>query len=423
MKLLEPDLLWRDGQFHTGQQVEIDDDGVIARVGASLGGATERLAGEALLPGMVNAHSHAFQRGLRGKAEHFGAGSNTFWSWREEMYRLANTLDVDAFHRIVLAAFREMLASGITSVGEFHYLHHTGTDEDYAFDDALVRAASEAGIRLNVLDVYYAWGDVGKPLAPEQARFGSRTVEGFLESADRLAGTLDEKTQSLGLVAHSIRAVPIEDIVALHERARADGLVFHMHVEEQEREIEASVAHYGARPLELLLDHLEVGSELTAVHCTHSDPSELSRFFEAGARVCVCPLTEANLADGIPPTALTAHIDQLSLGTDSNLRIDFTEEMRLLEYAQRLRDERRGVFRGPEGSVARELFKIATEGGARSLGLQTGRIEPGYAADFFTVDTRAPGLSGAEPDDLMTAWIFGAGREPIARTCVAGAWR
>lgn len=424
MKILEPELLWRDGRFESGLQLEVGPDGMIARVGPS-GGETgegyERLERQALLPGMVNAHSHAFQRGLRGRAERFEAASGTFWSWRESMYRLANELDAERFRRLTTLAFEEMLRAGITTVGEFHYLHHLAKSATYELDEVLVSAGRDVGIRLAVLDVCYLTGDVSEPMAEEQRRFGSSSVEGFLESAERVGRLLD-RNQSLGLVAHSIRAVPIEAVVALHEAARARGLPFHMHVEEQEREIEAARSAYGETPLALLLDRLEIGPELTAVHCTHSSPGELERLFETGANVCLCPLTEANLADGLPPGMLAGHADQLSLGTDSNLRIDFTEEMRLLEYAQRLREERRGVFKARDGSVARCLFQIATEGGARAVGVNAGRLEEGYAADFFTLDLDDPALAEVEPDDLLTAFVLGAGTGAIKKVAVSGQW-
>ena len=418
MKILEPDLVWVNGAFQSGYQVELCDDGTFGRIASHLGKPTERLNRQALLPGMVNAHSHAFQRGLRGKAESFEAGGGTFWSWREEMYRLANTLDAERFHRLSLLAFEEMLRAGITTVGEFHYVHHLEGSRGYELDEALVRAATEAGIRLVALDVCYLSGDVSKPLGKEQRRFGSKSVDVFLESAERL-GALLEGHQSLGLAAHSIRAVPIEAVVELHEAARAKGLVFHLHVEEQPREIEAARSHYGKRPLALLLDHLEIGPELTAVHCTHSESEELARFLATGANVCVCPLTEASLADGIPP-ALLAESSHLSLGTDSNLRIDFGEEMRLLEYAQRLREKRRGVFTGRDGSVAERLFRIATEGGSRSLGVRTGRVEEGYAADFFTLNLDAPSLAEAPVEELLTAFVFGADQSAIGAVAVGG---
>ena len=418
MKILEPELVWLDGAFQPGYQVELRDDGTFGRIAPNLGKPTERLDRQALLPGMVNAHSHAFQRGLRGKAETFGGGSGTFWSWREEMYRLANALDVERFHRLSLLAFDEMLRAGITTVGEFHYVHHLGRSQGYELDEALVRAATEAGIRLVALDVCYLSGNVSKPLEEEQRRFGSESVDVFLESAERLGKLLDAR-QSLGIAAHSIRAVPLEALVELHESARAKSLVFHLHVEEQPREIEAAVSHYGKRPLALLLDRLEVGPELTAVHCTHSESDELSRLLGTGANVCLCPLTEASLGDGIPPVLLAGN-PHLSLGTDSNLRIDFTEEMRLLEYAQRLRERRRGVFTGRDGSVAERLFRIATQGGARSLGVRAGRVEEGYAADFFTLDLDAPALAEVSAEELLTAFVFGSGKSALRAVAAGG---
>jgi formimidoylglutamate deiminase len=424
MKLLEPDLLWRDGRFETGLKLEIGNDGVISRIGSNLtasGNDVQRLPSTALLPGMVNAHSHAFQRGLRGKAETFGSGSGTFWSWRDFMYRLASSLDVESFQRLTRLAFQEMLGAGITTVGEFHYVHHLSAAPTYELDEALVVAARDAGIRLVVLDACYLSGDVSKPLADDQRRFGSSSVEAFLESADRLEARL-ERNQSLGLVAHSLRAVPLEAVVALHEAARARGVVFHMHVEEQQREIDAVRAEYGQSPLALLLDRLELGAEFTAVHATHSDPGELTRLLATGANLCLCPLTEANLADGIPPPVVSDRGAQLSLGTDSNLRIDFMEEMRLLEYAQRLREQRRGVFTTSDGSVAKRLFQIATEGGARSLGVRAGRLEEGYAADFFTLNLDTPALAQTAPEELMTAFVFGAGPSAIQNVAVAGHW-
>jgi formimidoylglutamate deiminase len=405
MKVLEADLTWRAGRFETGIQVEVLPDGTIGRVGPALSNQVERLRGEALLPGFVNAHSHAFQVGLRGKAETYGS----FWSWREEMYRLAGSLDAEGFRRLTVRAFREMLASGITAVGEFHYLHHLEGSRGYELDRVVSEAAREAGIRLVLLDTCYLTGDVGKPLEKAQERFGSRSLEEFLESAER--------ADAGGLVAHSVRAVPIDAIAKIHEEARRRRLPFHLHVEEQEKEIESSLAHYGKRPLALLLDRLEIGPETTAVHCTHSVEEDLRRFVEAGANVSLTPLTEANLADGLPPAVLSRPETHLSLGTDSNLRIDFTEEMRLLEYGQRLREERRGVFRDESGSVAARLFEIATRGGARSLGIQAGAIESGFFADFFTLDAR-----DTPPEELMSAFVFGMGIQAIRRVAVSGRW-
>ena len=418
-RLLEADLTWTGRAFEPGLQVELRDDGTIGRVGHGIGKNTERLEGEALLPGMVNAHSHAFQRGLRGWGESYPEGSGDFWSWREAMYRLVETLDEESFYRMCCTAFREMLRAGITTVGEFHYVHHEQR-EDFAFDRVVLRAASDARIRLVLLDTCYLTGDVGQDLAPSQKRFDSSSVERFLESAEHLRSAL-APGQSLGLVAHSLRAVPIESIARLHERARETGVVFHIYVEEQEREIDASVKHYGKRPLTLLLDELDVGPELTAVHCTHSTREDLDRLVATGASVCICPLTEANLADGIAPEAL-ATAPNVCIGTDSNLRVSFLEELRLLEHSQRLGRQRRGIYKSPSGDVAERLFQIATEGGARSLGLRSGRIAEGYCADLFTIDRRHLTLSEIEPPDLLTGFIFGADEGAIQRVAVAGTW-
>jgi formimidoylglutamate deiminase len=192
-----------------------------------------------------------------------------------------------------------------------------------------------------------------------------------------------------------------------------------MHVEEQEREIEASLAHYGKRPLELLLDRLAIGPETTFVHCTHSSNEDLERFLGTGANVCVTPLTEANLGDGIPPVALARPDAHVALGTDSNLRIDFTEETRLLEYAQRLRARKRGIFLDSSGFLASRLFDIATRGGARSLGVLAGAIETGRTADFLTLDCRRLDVP---PENFMTAFLLGAGKEAVGRVAISGKW-
>lgn len=422
MKILEPELVYVEGDVHPGRQVEVLDDGTFGRVGTRLGIATERLTGEALFPGMVNAHSHAFQRGLRGRGESYPGEAGSFWSWREEMYRLVGELDEERFRELTLSAFREMLRSGITCVGEFHYLHHLGGSRDYGLDAVVLDAAREAGIRIVLLDVCYLTGGVASPLEGTQRRFGSASVEAFLESAERLERALTPATQSLGLVAHSLRAAPIEAVSRIHEEARECGLVFHMHVEEQRREIEAVVGRYGARPLELLLDRLELGPETTAVHCTHSAPDDLARLARTGANVCLCPLTEASLADGTPPDALALPDHHLALGTDSNHRIDFIEEMRWLEYAQRLGSERRGVFPGRGGSVAERLFRVATTGGARALGLPAGRIATGQVADYFTVALDAPELEGVPREDLLGAVVFGCDSRVVKRVAVSGEW-
>ncbi len=471
--VLEADLIWTGGRFETGVRVTVGEDGRIAAIRRTGDSAAEAAAGagaegppgeapevesapalpvrrlpdRALLPGFVNAHSHAFQRGLRGRGETFPAGAGDFWSWRREMYGLVSRLDRDALFDLSLAAFREMRAAGITAVGEFHYLHHENPgDLDFAFDDVVLAAAAAAPIRIVLLQVFYAHGGIGEggrpePLTGGQLRFATPDEDGYWAQMDRLGDRVaDDPRQSLGAVAHSIRAATPDQVARLHAEAVRRGLPFHMHVEEQVKEIEDCVAAYGAPPMALLLDRLELGDpsggNFTAVHCTHTDPAHLERFVAVGGHPCVCPLTEANLGDGIPPLAALweaapwrrggGEAGRLCLGSDSNARISMLEEARWLEYGQRLAAQRRGVLRATrgdgEGEVAPGLLTAATSGGAASLGIDAGRIEPGAWADFVTVDLGHPRLAGSNTDTLAAALVFGGGDSVLAESCLAGDW-
>ncbi len=429
-------MTWTGRSFEPGIQIAINATGRIEAVGRLGRSVDRRLGSCALLPGLVSAHSHAFQRGLRGLGERFPEGTGSFWTWREAMYELVESLDAARFRRLCTRTFCEMRDAGITAVGEFHYLHHGPGDDDHAFDRLVLEAAAETGIRIALLTTYYRTGGIDRPLAPAQQRFQTLSDDAFWESVDRLAPTLDPATQSLGIAAHSVRAVPLADIARLHEEASRRGLVFHMHVEEQRRELEECVARYGKTPMALLNDELAIDGRFTAVHCTHTEPAELERLAAEGGNACVCPLTEANLGDGIPGLApLLARASRvatpsdpgpatpLCLGTDSNARISMVEEMRWLEYGQRLVGEARGRITDHEGDAARALLSIATEGGARALGIAAGEIVPGRWADFAVLDLDAPELADGEAASLLAAWIFGGGNESVAGTFVAGLWR
>ena len=425
MEVVEADLTWTGEGFRSEIQVAIDPDGRIEAVGRLGRPVDRRLAGRALLPGLVSAHSHAFQRGLRGRGERFPEGAGSFWTWREAMYGLVESLDPGRFRTLCLQSFREMRDAGITTVGEFHYLHHAAGGEDYAFDRLVLEAAAEAGIRIALLSTCYQAGGLGRPLEALQRRFATPSNDTFWESVDRLAKDLDPSAQSLGVAAHSIRAVPLEEIVRLHQETTRRGLAFHMHVAEQSREVAECVERYGKPPLALLNEELAIDGRFTAIHCTCAEPDELERFIAAGGNVCLCPLTEANLGDGIldlTPLLAGAADDRLSLGTDSNARISMVEEMRWLEYGQRLATRTRGVLTD-RNDVARALLKIATLGGARSLGIEAGEITPGRRADFAALDLEAPELAGLDEESLLAGWIFGAGNSVVAGTCVGGRWR
>jgi formiminoglutamate deiminase len=424
--LIQADLTWLNGTFTPGVTVAVNVSGRIESVGSahhSGSGAFRRLEGMALLPGFVNAHSHAFQRGLRGAVERFSGGTGTFWSWRDGMYALAASLDRETFAQLCRRTFAEMRSAGITAVGEFHYLHHDG-DHDWAFDEVVLEAAAEVGIRLVLLQVCYSTGGIDRPLEPGQRRFDTVDLPSYWRQWDRLARQLDPRTQSLGVVAHSVRAARLSEIKALHAEAVRRRLPFHIHVEEQRREIEEAVAAYGRRPMRVLCDELQSAEGITAVHCTHTSPEDMTVFLQGGGRVCVCPLTEANLGDGIPDlTAPHTAGDRLALGTDANARISAIEEMRWLEYGQRLRAERRGALSDRRGGVAASLLEAATCGGAAALGIGSGRIAPGEWADFVVVNLNAVPLAGEPNEGLLEAIAFGGGNEVVAGTFVGGKWR
>ncbi|HYG61661.1 MAG TPA: formimidoylglutamate deiminase [Thermoanaerobaculia bacterium] len=430
--VLEADWTWTGERFESGVRVRVGDDGRITTVGPLAEAPDRRLEGQALLPGMVSAHSHAFQRGLRGRGETFPGESGSFWTWRRAMYGLVEDLDPDAFEGLCLRTFREMRRAGITCVGEFHYFHHRRIGDgsgDHAMDERVLRAAAAAGIRIALLQVYYRTGGIGQPLEGGQLHFASPSPAAYWEQMARLAeamGRIDPLRQSLGASVHSLRAAGPDELAAIYDEARRRDLPFHIHVEEQRREIEDSLAFYNRHPMAVLLDALGTATDVTAVHCTHTDGEDMERFLAGGGTVCICPLTEGNLGDGIAALprihTLAGQAGAVCLGSDSNARISMLEEMRWLEYVQRLATESRGVLRDGDGSVGRVLFRAATETGARALRVDAGRIAPGCWADFVTLDLEAPTLAGWTPDTLLDALIFGAGEEAIAGTCVAGVW-
>ena len=370
------------------------------------------------------AHSHAFQRGLRGHGETFPEGAGNFWTWREAMYDLVGRLDAEELHALSRQCFREMRAAGITTVGEFHYVHHREPDAlDYAFDEVVLAAAAEAGIRVAFIQSYYKTGAVGQPLEGPQRRFSTPSPEVYWKQMDRLAARLDPRRETLAASVHSLRAGGPEDIKAIYDEARRRDLVFHIHVEEQVREIDEVLAYYGQRPMALILEALGTATDLTAVHCTHTDAEEMDRFLAAGGTVCLCPLTEGNLGDGIATVPRVPPLKRsFCLGSDSNARISPIEEMRWLEYVQRLATQSRGVLRDRRGDVARNLLETATAGGAKALGVETGRIETGLWADLTAIDLGSPLLVGWTTETLLESMIFGATEEVVAATCVGGVW-
>ncbi|MEM8883477.1 MAG: formimidoylglutamate deiminase [Planctomycetota bacterium] len=404
--ILRPELLWDGARFVRNREVEVADGSIVA-VRAS---TDTHEAGRALLPGFVNAHSHAFQRGLRGRGETFPAGQGSFWTWREAMYELVESLDLESAHALCLQAFREMVRAGMTTVGEFHYLHHLPGSEGYELDEVVIDAARTAGLRMVLLHAYYNTGGFDQPLEGGQRQFRSATPDAYWKQIDALDGKVE-----LGCVLHSVRAATRAHLRDVRAEAKRRGLVTHIHLEEQRREIEECRAHYGVSPMQLVLDEMAVDDTLVAVHCTHSTSDEMAAYRGAGGRVNNCPLTEANLGDGLPDGWFP-----VSLGSDSNARISMLEEMRWLEYGQRLRNEERGALRAEDGSVAPGLLRCGTVEGSEALGIPAGRIEAGCHADFVSIDLDHPSLAGWTDETLAAALVFGCPDDVIAEVSIEG---
>lgn len=362
------------------------------------------------LPGLCNVHSHSFQRGMAGLSERGGNPRDDFWTWREVMYRFLDRLTPDDIRAISAQAYVEMLEAGFTRVGEFHYLHNEIDGSRYADPaetaGAIVAAAESAGIGLTLLPVFYAHGDFGGAAPkPGQRRFLS-DPEGFatLVAASRakLSGDMN-----LGIAPHSLRAVTPHELGAI--LPLAEGGPIHIHAAEQTREVEACLAWSGARPVEWLLDHARVDRGWCLIHATHLTDSEVDRLAASGAVAGLCPVTEANLGDGIfPALRYLGAGGRFGIGTDSNILIDAAGELRQLEYSQRLTHRRRALLGDTQQpSVGDRLFAAALYGGAQALGVSAG-LAVDAPADLVSLDPAHPSLAGAGPATLLDRWMFAA---------------
>jgi len=388
----------------------IIEDGLIVEVGAVTDG--ERLPGRALAPGFVNDHSHAFQRGLRGRVEHRDAGrpNDDFWTWRERMYALAKSLDPDKMRRVAERCYRDMLAAGYTSVTEFHYVHHKADGTLHEDPNALAKAVAEvaesAGIRLLLLPVAYARGGV--------PRFRDASPEAFAERVDALREWAADRTLlEIGVAAHSVRAVPREWLERLGEYARLHDAPLHIHADEQPREIEECLGEHGMRPIELLAETGFLGPRTTVVHATHADENELDLLAQHGSGVCACPTTEGNLGDGfLPAEGILERGIRLSVGSDQHARLDPFEELRELETNARRLAGRRNIL-VTEGETSPTPYLLRA-------GWQHEGLKPGDRADFVEIDLLHPEVSHVEPEFLSSALVFGAGRDVVSASWVNG---
>jgi formimidoylglutamate deiminase len=406
-RTLIPDLLLDARGARSGVGVTVEGERVVGVGPASDG---ERLVGRAIAPGFVNAHSHAFQRGLRGRVERRDPDhlEDDFWSWRERMYALAESLDPTSIREASERCFREMLSAGYTSVAEFHYVHHRPDGRPYgqpnALAEAIAEAAQQAGIRLLLLPVAYARGGI--------PRFRDAGVDDFLERVDALRGWAKGRDLvQVGVAAHSVRAVPRAWLERIGEYARRNDVLLHVHADEQPREIEECRDEHGMRPVELLAETGFLGRRTTVVHATHADERELGLLAERGSSVCACPTTEGNLGDGFLPAQSILRLGiGLQIGSDSHVRIDPFEELREIETGARRLSGRRNVLVQP-GEDSPTPWLLAAGWGRESL-------ETGDPADFVEIDLEHPEV--ADVEDLPSALVFGAGSGVVAATWSGG---
>ena len=474
-----PEFIYAGNRFESNRALVCDAAGRIVKL-VEVRALTEEkrinLSRRALLPGMVNAHSHAFQRVIRGRTEYRTANQrDSFWTWRESMYSAATRLTPEDIYDASRMAFLEMALSGITAVGEFHYLHHAPDGSPYDDPNLLakevIRAAGDVGLRIALLRVAYARSGFQTEANPRQARFIEaadlylKNVEALAESvssptvsegranhpeAEGASGALPDSRASdtawIGMAPHSVRAVPLDYLKRVIDYANEHELKVHMHVAEQPAEVSACVEEYGRTPVGLLQTEGLLNEQFTAVHAIHVTPKAIVPFAETGAMVCACPTTERNLGDGVVPAdEYLKHGVSVCLGTDSHTQIDLFEEARELEYHLRLQKLERAVLsvrsptvregrtnhpatedaggalpHGRASDTAQFLFDCATINGARSIGAAGGGLASGKPADFFTVDLDDPTIAGAGQDNLLPAIVFSSSRAAIREVVVAG---
>jgi len=369
------------------------------------------------IPGIPNLHSHAFQRAMAGMAERQTHPEDSFWTWRDTMYRMAARFDPDTLHAVASQLYVEMLEAGYTSVCEFHYLHHAPDGRRYedpaAMSRALLRAAHDTGIRITLLPVLYMTGGFdGRPLGERQQRFG-HSVDAFLSLVETLCKEEGERVR-IGCALHSLRAVPADAMHAV-VAALPTCMPVHVHIAEQVGEVQDCLALRNARPVEWLLDNAKVNARWTLVHATHLEPSEVQGIAASGATVALCPTTEANLGDGLfPLRAYLAAGGAFGIGSDSQISVSPVEELRWLEYGQRLVTRHRNIAVRPDSPSVGETLLQAV--------LASRRNATGFDGedDWLQLDAEAPQFAGATPDDLVDRWIFSGNRNLVDQVHVAG---
>lgn len=415
-----PEAMLADG-WCSDVSVEIDESGIIEAITLNSSPLDDTLiASGPVIPGMPNLHSHAFQRVMAGLSER--SSGNDFWGWRETMYRVANQITPEQLKVIARQLYGEMLRAGFTSVAEFHYLHHR--PDGWPYDNAaemslaLLEAAADTGIAITLLPVFYRYSGFDQGVvAPEQRRFVS-TPDEFLRLVDLLSdATAQNHLAYSGIAPHSLRSVSIDDLKVVASSAR--GLPVHMHISEQIAEVEAALQYTGMRPVEWLFENLGVDGNWCLVHCTHLIEREISAIADSGAVVGICPITEANLGDGVlPAEELLDQGAKTGIGSDSNINLDPIAELRLLEYGQRLLQQRRNILTAP--ADGQNLWQRCALGGAQALAQPVGVLQTGKRADFLVLDKDHPALVSRKSEHIIDSLIFAADRTAIRDVFVAG---
>jgi formiminoglutamate deiminase len=415
------ELAWLGDQIAADVLIEVDGERftTVARDVPAPPDAV-RLAGFTV-PGLANAHSHAFHRALRGRVQSGGRG--TFWTWREQMYQLADRIDPATYRALATAVYAEMALAGVSCVGEFHYLHHDGGGRPYGepneMGEALIAAAAEAGIRMTLLDACYLAGGIGEPLKGPQLRFGDGSAGNWARRVDALHSVVgkDGGTHArIGAAIHSVRAVPREQLRSVAAWARERQVPLHVHLSERPEENAACQEAYGMTPTRLLAESGALGARTVAVHATHLTPEDIGLLGATMTGACMCPTTERDLADGIGPAReLHGAGSPICLGTDQHAMIDMFEEARAVELDERLHTRERGHW------TAGELLAAATWNGHYALGWpEAGRIEPGSYADLVTLNLDSVRLAGTDPAHAAAATVFAATAADVGHVVVSG---
>jgi len=380
---------------------------------------------DGVLPALANLHSHSFQRAMAGRTEYRAGGQDSFWTWRELMYRFLDHLTPEHYEAIAALTFMEMLEAGYASVGEFHYVHHQPGGGAYdtlaELSQRVMAGASQTGIGLTHLPVLYSYGGAERQaLAGGQQRFGN-DVEQFARLVAEARGAAQELPSDtrVGIAPHSLRATCPEDLASV--LAVAEGNPIHIHIAEQPREVAEIKTWLGARPVEWLLDNAPVNDQWCLIHATHMTKDETRHMARSGAVTGLCPVTEANLGDGpFNGPQYLAKGGRFGVGSDSNVRISLVEELRTLEYSQRLRDLARNVLVPGEGSVGDTLYRGAAMGGAQALGRDAGRLEVGALADLVAIDRNHPALFGLPEEQFLDGLCFAADDRSVTDVWAAG---